>query len=753
MTITLPLESQRWPWFRVLTRDSWGASGASGVSGGGWQPQIMQRPQPNQSGLILLSYSRALFPQTGTARIAFRYGKFLDRFIGASAASEASLKAGGTWDPTTDELEIPDFTGKEIRIQAAPRGLDDDPSSLEWETVFWGTCEYQTDEGFGGADFPSGMRTYHCADALFRLKRWPLDQHGFIDTGSGGSVISPAKGHPGWNVKPGAPGVTAGNKAVSGGLWTTQSGGSAVYHCMPGAGSLWTEEGAINNALAISRPLGEPLFTLSGATDLFEAESGIEVEEGATAWSVLEALCRRGRGKGAIRVEWTETSAEGALTPLLKVYAQLAYDINYQEPSSGGTVSIYGAVTNSTAVDVDVIGDHRFVPDSLVLGEAEQYQYDYTESLGEKIQTLATIAYEDSTLEKAWTDDEKDEFIALDPANRTDIRWRPVYQLHRLVRGFDCTVKNGNNSGSGRCDFQCDDTGLIVLPATSPTSPLTIKVMDDLPLYDGYEYDSTPVRSDGDSAATYAGTPPRRDPMVMVRNDDANYISIESMEPGVSFKIGWDGFLVGVSNDQGAGLRFFGDTGESDLQSVYEYDQLVMTIGIELPHRVRMATGNPNGKRKLRIIHRDIHLWVAHQGAIWDLDSANEDAGASPAKRAAASGTTGYAGLLRDDRDALARLHYLAVAWYGPLQNLLTGENESTRRGAQWSLRCCGDIPTSELYDGGGVVYPDVGQVVQYLYTNGQKLNIQTPVSSYTYDNEQGITTWVTDWQDLDFRQ
>lgn len=753
MSIDLPLESQRWPHFRVLTRDSWGAGSTSGASGGGWQVQVMQRPQPNQSGLILLSYSRALFPQTGTARVLFRYGRFLDRFVGASAASEANLKAGGTWDPTTDELDIPDFSGKEIRIQAAPRGLDDDPSSLNWETVFWGTCEYQVDEGFGGADFPSGQRTYHCADALFRLKRWPLDMHGFQDSGTGGSNIVRAKGHPGWNVKPGAPGETAGNKAPNGGLWTTQSGGSAVYHCMPGAGSLWTEETAINNALAIARPKGEPLFTLSGAVDLFAAESGIEVEEGATAWSVLEALCRRGRGKGAVRVEWTEVSAEGALTPILKVYAQLAYDLNFQLPVSGNSVSVYGAVTNSTAVDVDVIGDHRFVPDSLVLGEAEQYQYDYTESLGEKIQTLATISYEDATLVKGWIDSEKDAFLALDPPNRVDIRWRPVYQLHRLKRGFDCTVKDGNGGGGSRCDFQCGDSGTLVLAVEIPTSPLTIKVMDDLPLYDGYKYDALPVRADGDSAATFAGTPPRRDPMVFVKNDDGNFLSIESLEEGVSVKVSFDGFLISVSNDQGAGLRYFGDTDDADMQSVYDHDQLVMTIGIELPHRVRMATGDPNGKRVLRIIHRDIHLWVAHQGAIWDLDSANAVSGYSPAKRGAAAGTSGFAGLLRDDRDALARLHYLAVAWYGPLDDLLTGENQSTRRGASWSLRCCGDIPTSETYDGGGVVYPDVGQVVQYLYANGQKLNIQTPVSSFTYDNEQGITTWTTDWQDLDFRQ
>jgi hypothetical protein len=95
-------------------------------------------------------------------------------------------------------------------------------------------------------------------------------------------------------------------------------------------------------------------------------------------------------------------------------------------------------------------------------------------------------------------------------------------------------------------------------------------------------------------------------------------------------------------------------------------------------------------------------------------------------------------------------LHYLSVAWYGPLVDLI-GEIQATRRSAQWSLRCCGDIPSSTDYDGGGVIYPNVGKVVTVLSANGQRITLNTPVSSVSYDNTTGITTWVTDWQDLDF--
>jgi hypothetical protein len=105
-------------------------------------------------------------------------------------------------------------------------------------------------------------------------------------------------------------------------------------------------------------------------------------------------------------------------------------------------------------------------------------------------------------------------------------------------------------------------------------------------------------------------------------------------------------------------------------------------------------------------------------------------------------------GIIRDDRNLLARKHWLSVAWYGPSKAI----GAPAKRNASWSLRCCPDIPSSVEYDGGGVVYPMVGQCVLTLAANGQTTTISTPVSSIVYDNESGIATWTTDWQDLDFK-
>ncbi len=744
MTVALPLESARWPIFRLLTRASFGSSGAGGASGAGWTVQPMQSSKPDSSGFILLSYSRCLLPQIGTARILFRYGRFLGKMIGASAASSAALANGNPWDPTTDSLAIPDLTGQEIRIQAAPRGLDgENTSSAAWVTVFWGTCEYQQDDGWGGADTPAGERTYHCVDALHRLKRWNLDCHGYY---SSGTSISNAKGHPGYNVAPGAPAQLAGNRESTGTTFTTQSGGTAFNHCRPGAGTTWTDKQAVDHALAVGRPPGEPLFVLTGATDLYSDSSAIDVPEGRTVFDLVSSVCSRGRGRGAVRLEWTEASPTGAITPLLKAYAQLAHAYTYTIPSTGGTGTVNGATENSTTVTVDLIGDHRFLPSSLILGDAQQYQCDYMESVGEKIQTLATLSYQDGTLEAGWIASSKTAFNAItDPSKRTDIKWKPVYQLHRLARSFDFTVKNGSGSSSSRCDFRCSDDGEVYIGGVVDTSVLTAKVMDDLPLYEGYVYDTVAARQDGSTVSSFAGTPARRDPLLWARNSSGNFLAVGGMGETVHLKISQDGFLVTASNNQETGLRYFADSDGVSVQRVYDYTQLGMTVGIELPHRVRLATGDPDGKRRMKIEHPDLHLWVAHPGAIWDYDSTNIVSGYSPAKRAAA---TSASGILRDDRDSLARLHFLSVAWYGPMDGIVS---TNTRRSAQWALRCCGDIPTSDSYDGGGVVYPDVGKVVTFMYANGQKLSLMTPVSSYVYDNEAGVSTWTTDWSDLDF--
>ncbi len=516
---------------------------------------------------------------------------------------------------------------------------------------------------------------------------------------------------------------------------------------MPGAGNSWQDDEALAEALA-HRPAGAPHWTLTGAYDLFNTASPWPVDEGDTVFDVVSRICNRARGRGAVLPSWTESSPDGALSCILEVFAQTFADIEYDDPAASQVI-VPGADSNGTAIDVDVIGDHRFLPGSLNLGDPEQYRVDYLVSQGERIEVLGTVEYE-ITLDPGWDSGEQADFLALDPENRVSERWKPVYQLHRLKRGFAMNLGDGNGGTQTDADYRCTDAGAVTTTAQSDaigeSAPSMIEVMDDLPLYEGYNYTGGPARYDGQTAAAFSGTPPRREPMLLIKTDDDLYRRHTKLSFSVQFKIMPDGLLVICSDDQETGERKIGDEDDDDLGSLYDYNQLVITLGFRLPHRVRMANGNPKGARRMTITHPNIHLWLAAANAIWDLDDSAPDEGNYPAKRGA-TGTT--PAILRDDRSALARLHAMATAWYRPTP---PGGTPSVIRNASWTLRCCGDIPSGTDYDGGGVVYPTCGKVVQYLYANGQKIELNTVVSGVAYDNTNGATTWTTDWQDLDFR-
>jgi hypothetical protein len=65
----------------------------------------------------------------------------------------------------------------------------------------------------------------------------------------------------------------------------------------------------------------------------------------------------------------------------------------------------------------------------------------------------------------------------------------------------------------------------------------------------------------------------------------------------------------------------------------------------------------------------------------------------------------------------------------------------------------CGTFDTIDTdgEDAGAITYPTIGKCVQYLYANGSKITLNTPITRCHYDHQAGITTWSTDWQDLDF--
>ncbi len=747
MTVTpilLPFRNETRCLRRVLTAPRWDLGNAT------WTVQPMEGMGPFSTGIYVSSIIRTALPAVGEATFRYRVGRIDGKMIGITGGSPAITT--GTWNPSTDSVSAPDLRGHEVRIQVAPRV--DNVATAEWKTVWWGTVAYQQDMDYAGGGYPAGERVYHCVDGLFRAKRWMLNRHGFYDLESGAGATN-TPGHPGYNTKGGS-GVTLGNKALTGVNynWTGDTDATIFSHTWPGAGDKWTDLQAIENSLLVTRPKGEPIFRLSGALDLYNQSSQgnvWETSESESAWDFVAKAADFRSGRGVTFVDWTETSPTGKLTVFLSVRAQTPEDITWKDPATSADRTISGATTNHTDVAITLIGDHRNVADSFQLGDPDQFKYDYVESVGENLQVLATLSYFDTykSLEKRWKDTLEDTFSALAQTKRIDDKWRAIWQLHGIPRGWtaNCSDHNaGKTVTATRCDYRCNDLGVIVSLASLPVdfSPIMTRVLPDLPLFEGYKYDGPhPIRVDGEDES---GTPPRRPPLILIRMNPNSYLTGEELVRPVTLNVSDDGILIYAPSDidDTGASRVIGKMSTIGLASSYDLNQLGVTVGLQLAHRVRMANGDPAGRRKLTIEHKGLHLWVAHPGAIWDVDSENRSGDGSPAKRNACDATSDNPGILRDDRPALAQTHALSCSWY-----------MTDRRTASWTLNCCGFLPDFEVADAygdpsGTVTYPTIGQLVTTIAAGGQLHTINTPITSEIYDAETDQTTWQTDWADLD---
>jgi hypothetical protein len=706
----------------------------------------MQRRNAKQHGLYLIDFDRVTLPMVGRARFAFRYGRFDDETVGSTTGSQV-------WDSDADTLTIPDLRTCEVRIQAAP--MVEDNSTPEWRTVWWGIVDYQEDAGWPGAQIPAGERIYHCIDGLARTTRWILDKHAFDNFG----VVY---GHPGYNTYQKNASRKLGNKGTG---TVSQDGATIKCHTRAGVGALWTDKEVVENAIAIVRPPGEPLFTCQGHTGTLDGSHAWDSKPGETVLEFLSRACRRERGIGSVFCDWDDDSGapSGPLTCKLSVYPQTFSDITYADPTSS-TVDLPGADTEATTISVDLIGDHRLAEASYELGAPEQWRYDFVESLGEQIEVATTQSYQDglsgndsSTLARRWSDEHTTTFTTeLTSEQRQEIRHSVVYQYHGLPLNWEGYGGNGNGTTT-RVDYRCNDAGEIVVPDSSSekTSPVLTEMLGDLPLLNAYNYAvNPPTRID---ELTETEDQARRQHFVLVRVGDDRYLETDWLPGGIQTRLDQNGIWIIAGRDQQNidGIRYFSDPDNADLNAAYDYKQLVVCCGLRLPHRARMASyaegkSAANAKRRAVIYHDNLHLWLAAPGAIWQLDKDDGSRGEGYAGMRGAAGASGTTpGKLRDDRAELARRHALACAWY------LT-----FRRTASWAIRDFGLFDTFDAVQGsstfvsgseGPVAYPKLGWVVNTLKANGEEHVVQTPVVRIHYDNMSGLTSWETGWQSLDF--
>ncbi len=753
---TLPKTTRMRPLVRVLYRLPPGSdlsgNGSPGIGGwSAWQSLVMSQRFGRTSatnGFLVDMWSRQCLPLIGEARLRYRTGCINGiNYIG------------------TDVLGNPipvNLKNAEIRIQVAPSpafemGRDELSTFVPvWKTAWWGVVEQIETMG------TSGETIYHCFDGFYKTKRWQMIQHAFYMDGD----KRVGAGNPGYNFN------TAGFYArIQGNLDPSGAtvdplgdlAGSDItnrYYCHtrpalnspggPGSEAIkWTEKQIVEHAMQSSRTFGETVFEMRGATVLFSGQSSWPVAEGTRCWDFVARVCDRRRGRGLVFVDWEDDTSDplGNLDVCLRVRTPFHDDLNFTPPGSS-PVNIPGAATAGSSVDLDYSGDHRLIPGSVTLGDPVQYAMDYVESRGERIEAMVSLSTGDGSLEKRWSQADEDAFVALtDPRQKATSRWDPVFQRYGLPSGWSWIAKDGNKQQLARCDYFCDVTGQLLIPGINvtrdPPSLLTVSMLSELPIYEGWNYQtSTPARWD---AAFDLNAPPRRRMGVYERAATGDsYIDLSHL--GFSLSLDPEfGIMItyGPYQDERVSGRWFSKP------TVFGYaqssDNLIITVTLLLADRVRMATGNPLQKRRLIIYHEGLHLWIAHPGAIWDLDRHTAGITSAPAFRNAASTSANAPGVLRDDRAALAQLHNLALAWY-----------MTAHRTMSYSLRDCIALPSFTDIDDAVYTNPTIGSLVQtFTFTDAtrttQIATLNTPITGYVYDNVKCRSDISTGWCDLDF--
>lgn len=479
------------------------------------------------------------------------------------------------------------------------------------------------------------------------------------------------------------------------------------------------------------------------------------VAEGDSAWDLVARICRRERGRGSVWVDWEDDSGapSGPLSVRLRIFAQTLNAVTWVNPTTGGTLTLPGATAAGTTTTVDVIGDHRLESADFRVSEVDASRMDAVETVGERIQVLATLsAYGDTvTWAKTWDPDYEATIAALDPAVRAAERYHGFWTIGRLPLDWRGELTDHNGGAPIFADYRCNDSGSLAVSRTDVnfTSPIAVRLLSDLPLYDGYDYASGVQRIDG---ATEDSEPVRRPPFAVIRIDDGSYISGDDIIPPLSMRVSEHEAQVFASSDLAAGNRVIAgnNSPSDDWGAEYPWTALGLTVGLELPHRVRLRTvrdGATIVRRTQRIEVPGMHLWLAVSNAIWDLDRDTEVGDGFAPKRDAAGAAGTLPGRIRDDRNALARIHALACAWY-----------LRPRRTATWTLYCCGfldsftSVTDQETGATESIAYPRIGQVVTTLRAAGQTRTLDTPISRISYRHDRQATTWETDWPELDFR-
>lgn len=688
------------------------------------------------------------------------------------------------------EVTPQDLSGHWIRIDVIddenfPSSDDTDLPSTGYKTVFVGFV-YNAKSRINPSSLGKkamGKRTYYCQGVLSRCRYWPMSYHAAFG-GISGTTLQKCFGNPGYNYPiNGLFRETIGNKSSSTDSveWGTDPTNGWVGHALPidATGTAkWTDVETIKHALSSSRQDGEPIFTVdfSGAAGLFDGTFAWAVNEGDSCFDHLRRVCSRSRGRGSVYADWTsDGSRTGTIDLFLRAVPSFSGNVTYNTKADFSaldltTANVIQGQTSSAGSEIDLVGDHRFYG-SFEYEDRASAVFDYIELIGERIQLVANLGVfggSYAALQKGWTATDETEFSATTNYQQRIIpRFRHVYRRFTLKQGWNFTgyvdtLTPGTSYGLEAFNIICGENGEVRtapwLPDDLGNSPVTSRIMADVPLYEGKDYDGTAKAGYWSAASEYMPAP-RMQPQLLYQSiqesGDAGtvkrWIPLERF--GFNLQVDDFGVLITHQAEDSTGVRMLGKgstygstpgdiSNKVDDKTGLDPDRLLLVMGLELSNHVGMrglvgplnaVSGANERGRRLVIPVNGLHFWCGTENAVWQCDPTNlSNLKFSEALRFS---DTKPVRIIRDDRDAMSFMFALAKKYYGEVHNPGT-----------WSLRDFG-LRSSYATQTGSSTFPTLGQLVSTVAVSPtEKITLNTPITSIHYDNNECITTWRTDY-------
>ena len=251
-----------------------------------------------------------------------------------------------------------------------------------------------------------------------------------------------------------------------------------------------------------------------------------------------------------------------------------------------------------------------------------------------------------ATFETSWTEAEEDAYLEASvgdadyaalqhPAQaerndtfRKEERFARVFSQFRLPDFWDAQIADVVSGDPIDVAYSSDETGAIGAGGSYPANDLPRPILGKLPLLEGTDYTQSPPTSTLPSDAQ----PAFRKPFALLKAPDGSYCypdkPPEDVAPEGSFEVveREGAFRIKFSDNHVLALDRWTDAQPTDVEPIYNYDDMIVTIAIPLDNIFYVEeetdlSGDTEYTRECLIRVPDAQAWVLAEGTVVGLAS------------------------------------------------------------------------------------------------------------------------------------